>query len=53
MKKSSIIIGALIVIVALLLSAYINLTVLKEGTGNGSSARWGKQEQQFADNLCA
>ena len=53
MKKTSIIVGALIVITALLLSAYINLAVLKEGIGNGSSARWGKQEQQFADELCA
>ena len=53
MKKASIIIGALVVVIALLLSAYINLAVLKEGTGNGSSARWGKQEQRFADEMCA
>ena len=53
MKKASVVIGALIIIASLLLSAYINLAVLRDGTGNGSSARWGKQVQEMADDMCA
>ena len=53
MKKTIIVIGALVIISGLLISAYVNLDVLKEGIGNGSSARWGRNEQQFVDELCA
>lgn len=53
MKRASIIIGTLFIITGLFVSVYLNLAVLQDGTGNGSSAQWGRQEQRLVDEMCA
>jgi len=53
MKRASIIIGTLFIFTGLVVSVYLNLAVLQDGTGNGSSAQWGRQEQRLVDEMCA
>ena len=53
MKKTSVMMGTVFLIAGLLLSVYLNWDVLTEGIGNGSSAHWGRHEQQFVDEMCA